>query len=67
MEDNPSYGFVLTLLFQQETVFEPRLYPHGLDLLKDLPALKEIHPLCFLLDYRLPHLNGLDLARQLRA
>lgn len=58
VEDDVNIGEVLTQAINQETSYTALLVADGLEALQ---ALEEIEPSLFILDYQLPHMNGIDL------
>ncbi|MBE3560038.1 MAG: response regulator [Ktedonobacteraceae bacterium] len=64
VEDDASIGEVLVQAIAQETTYMAFLATDGLEALH---IVKGIKPNLFILDYQLPHMNGLELYDQLHA
>jgi CheY-like chemotaxis protein len=64
VEDDADIGTYLVTAIQQETSYQPLLVTESQQALE---TVKHIKPDLFLLDYRLPESNGLDLYDQLHA
>lgn len=62
VEDDRDIGEVLVQAILQETSYLPVLVGNGLDALN---TVKNIKPHLFILDYKLPRMNGIDLYDQL--
>ena len=62
VEDDRDIGEVLVQAILQETSYLPVLVANGLDALN---TVKNIKPHLFILDYKLPRMNGIDLYDQL--
>ncbi len=62
VEDTPFYGALLLYFLSHQTPYETRLAQTGC---QALTMSKEIVPLLFLLDYRLPDMTGIALYDQL--
>ena len=62
VEDDTGIGEVLVQAILQETSYLPVLVANGFEALK---TVKNIRPHLFILDYKLPRMNGLDLYEQL--
>lgn len=63
VEDDANIGEVLTQAINQETPYKALLVADGLEALQ---AIQEIQPSLFILDYQLPHMNGIDLYDKLQ-
>jgi CheY-like chemotaxis protein len=63
VEDDPDVGALLLTALQQETPYDPLLVPDGEAALRLITTHK---PHLVILDYRLPGMNGLDLADRIR-
>lgn len=64
IEDHPGVGAFLADLLKTATPYHVLLVPDGLQALE---VTKTITPDLFLLDYHLPHMNGLELTDRLQA
>lgn len=64
VEDDANIGEVLTQAITQETSYAALLVADGLEALQ---AIQDIKPSLFILDYQLPHINGIDLYDKLHA
>jgi DNA-binding response OmpR family regulator len=64
VEDDELIGTFLAEAISQETPYHPLLVSEGLEALR---ATNDIKPSLFLLDYRLPKMNGLELYDHLHA
>jgi CheY-like chemotaxis protein len=64
VEDDPDIGAIFMHLLVDETPYETVLVT---DPLEALEVIKAINPILFILNYRLPHINGLDLYDRLHA
>lgn len=64
VEDDPNIGDVLVQAIEQETPYLAVLAENGL---KALHAVQGIKPNLFILDYHLPHMNGIELYDRLHA
>lgn len=64
VEDDPGIGSFLVEAIQQETPYQALLATAGYQALK---IVHHIKPNLFLLDYGLPHINGIELYDQLHA
>jgi len=62
VEDDTGIGEVLVQAILQETSYLPVLVANGFEALN---TVKNIRPHLFILDYKLPRMNGLDLYEQL--
>jgi DNA-binding response OmpR family regulator len=62
VEDDPANGALLSMLIAQETAYNPLLVTTGEQAIE---AVQQKRPDLFILDYTLPHLNGLELYEQL--
>ena len=62
VEDDPDIGQYLSLAISHETPYQSLL---GTDSVRALEVVKHIRPNLFLLNYRLPSLNGIELYDQL--
>lgn len=58
VEDDTDIGEFLQQLIEEETPYHSQVIGNGLSALEQAPR---IHPCLFLLDYRLPGINGLEL------
>ena len=63
VEDDAATGELLCLFLSEETPHRAILVPDGFQALN---VIKDITPDLFLLDYRLPRMNGKELYNQLR-
>lgn len=64
IEDDEDVGSFLAVALQQETPYHPIVVTDGFAALKTVHGVK---PDLIILDYHLPHMNGLDVYDQLRA
>ncbi len=64
VEDDADIGAIFVHLLVDETPYETILVTDPLEALK---VVKVITPILFILNYRLPHINGLDLYDRLHA
>ena len=64
VEDDPDIGAIFLRLLVDETPYETILVT---DPLEALEVIKIITPILFIFNYRLPHINGLDLYDRLHA
>nr|BBH90344.1 hypothetical protein KTC_50950 [Thermosporothrix sp. COM3] len=64
VEDDENIGEVLIQVISEETPYIAILATDGFEALK---TVNEIKPDLFILDYHLPHMNGLELYDQLHA
>ncbi len=64
VEDDTANSAFLALAISQETRYHALL---ATDSLRALEVVRHIKPHLFVLDYRLPHLNGISLYEQLHA
>jgi len=64
VEDDPDIGAIFLRLLVDETPYETILVT---DPLEALEVIKIIIPILFIFNYRLPHINGLDLYDRLHA
>ena len=62
VEDDTSIREVLVVVISQETPYHALIVPDGFQALN---VIKDITPNLFLLDYRLPRMNGKELYNQL--
>lgn len=63
VEDDAAIGEFLQQLIEEETPYTSMVVP---DAPSALEAVRQIHPCLFLLDYRLPGMNGVELFDQLQ-
>ncbi|HXL35712.1 MAG TPA: response regulator [Ktedonobacteraceae bacterium] len=64
VEDDEDVGEFLVAAIQQETPYHPILVRDGFAAFKTVHDMK---PDLFILDYQLPHINGIEVYDQLRA
>ncbi len=64
VEDDPSIRDTLRVVFEEEIMHEVLFAENGEEALK---ILQTARPKLFLLDYKLPGINGLELARRIRS
>ena len=64
VEDDPGIRDTLRVVFEEEIMHEVLFAEDGEEALK---ILQTARPQLFLLDYRLPGMNGLELARHIRS
>jgi CheY-like chemotaxis protein len=64
VEDDEDIGSFLVEALRQETPYHPIWVKDGFEALKTVHDLK---PDLFILDYQLPHMNGIEVYDQLRA
>ncbi|TMD61281.1 MAG: response regulator [Chloroflexi bacterium] len=64
VEDDPDIGALLTNIIVQET---PYGYVLATDGVQALQIVEEMKPILFILDYRLPIMNGIELYDRLHA
>jgi CheY-like chemotaxis protein len=64
VEDDEDVGSFLVAAIQQETLYHPILVSDGFAALKTVHNMK---PDLFILDYQLPHMNGIEVYDQLRS
>ncbi len=64
VEDDVDIGEVFVQVITQETPYQAVLVADGIEALH---AVADITPNLFILDYRLPYMNGLELYDRLRA
>lgn len=64
VEDDSTIGEVLTLIISQETPYTGLL---ASDAIEALDLIQAIEPNLFILDYQLPHMNGIELYDRLHA
>jgi len=64
VEDDDANGALLTHIIAQET---PYMVVHVADSERALEVVQQLKPTLFLLDYRLPRMNGIELYDQLHA
>ena len=64
VEDDELIGVFLSEAISQETAYHPLLVSDGFEALR---VMHDIKPSLFLLDYRLPKMNGVELYDQLHA
>ena len=64
VEDDPSIRDTLRVVFEEEIMHEVLFAENGEEALK---ILQTARPQLFLLDYKLPGINGLELARRIRS
>lgn len=67
VDDDADNALVLEMLFNAETGFQTLVYRDGLQALENLDIIRESCPALFLIDQRLPHMDGLALCEQLRS
>ncbi len=63
VEDDPDIGPFLVELIMLETPYQAMLVTDGYKALKTITNLK---PNLFILDYRIPHINGIELYDRIR-
>lgn len=64
VEDDDSIGALLVEALAQETPYQALLVTDGLQALQ---VVHKVKPCLFITDYRLPHMNGIELYDRLRA
>ena len=64
VEDDEDVGTFLAAAIQQETPYHPILVSDGFTALKTVHGMK---PDLLIIDYQLPHMNGIEVYDQLRA
>lgn len=64
VEDDQDVGAFLVAAIEQETLYHPILVTEGFAALK---TVHDVKPDLLILDYQLPHMNGIEVYDQLRA